>query len=96
MIHRAVNVPLSKYNFDKEINTIKYIAQRNNIHIDVDKIAKKKIQAIFRNSISNLSPSHIENRNKWIKIPFMGNISYKISKVIRRIGYKPAYYTLYN
>ena len=97
MIHRALTVPLSEYNLNKEINTIKHIAKINNIRIDVDKVIKKKLHTdSLKRTSSLLAINPIQDNTRWLKVPFIGNSSYKISRVLRHIGYRPAFYTLYS
>lgn len=97
MIHRVLSVPLSASNFQKEVNLIKSLAHRNSIHIDVDLIIKRKIQARSRNDTSTLfTTSALEDKKKtkWIRQPFLGNILYKISRILSKIGYRTVFYSL--
>jgi hypothetical protein len=51
LIHRALSVPLYKENFENEINTVKLIANRNNVKIDIDKVVKKTERKNTRSQI---------------------------------------------
>ena len=44
LIHRLINIPLSKDNFNREVSNIKHIANLNNIRINIDKIISKKLK----------------------------------------------------
>ena len=33
---------------------------------------------------------------KWIRLPFLGNVSYKLSHILRNVGFRVAFYTLSN
>ncbi|KAI5642939.1 reverse transcriptase (RNA-dependent DNA polymerase) domain-containing protein [Phthorimaea operculella] len=91
MIHRLVSVPMTKPNFDKELNTIKHIANNNGYETHViNKILKKKEKSIvskllYKNEINTAKD------NKWARIPFLGNISYKCGRLIQ--CKTPAFYT---
>ena len=43
IIHRLINTPISRENFNKEVSNIERIAL-NNIHIDVEKIISGKLR----------------------------------------------------
>jgi hypothetical protein len=92
MIHRLLTIPLDNNNYKKEVSTIKHIAALNNVTIDVDKIISRKLKSKTTSAITNLSK--ISNRIKWVRMPFLGNISYKISRLLRNVGYRAAFYSL--
>jgi len=95
MIHRLINTPLSKKNFNHEVSNIKRIVALNNICIDVDKIISRKLKrkALDHTSTFSTAPSP---RMKWIRLPFFGNVSYKLSHILRNVGFRTAFYILSN
>ena len=88
MIHRLVSVPLSKDKFVKEMNTIKNIARNNNININIFKIINRKINS----QVSTLTSK--KYNVKWIRQPFLGNISYKIASILNKANYRVAFYSI--
>jgi len=93
MVHRALSIPLDAQDFHNEIQLIKQIAQKNHIQFDVDKSIKRKKYSLFKNNTSHLSEFRPPDR-KWIRLPFAGNVSYKLERIIQKSGYEAAFYTL--
>jgi len=97
MVHRLVSLPFSKVNFEKEVRTIKYIARCNNISVSlIEKMIKQKI---YRKAISGTSTlndaNDVCNHKKWIRQPFIGKSSYKIPRILQKIGYNVAFYSMF-
>ena len=76
-------ISLNKLDVHKEIDLIKSIVLQNHVHIDVSK------------SCSQLSAIAPPSNKKWIRLPFVGNMSYKIARNLRKNRYEGAFYTLH-
>lgn len=80
LLNRLLNIPMTADGILKELNTIKYLAMKNDYHPDlVDKMLCKK-QSILRR---NFAYSGLVNEpsKKFFSIPYIGDISQKISKI---------------
>jgi hypothetical protein len=85
-------ISLSPEAIAKETDTIKYIVEVNNVDINVDKaIRRKRIASVLdqTTSLKRDAPKH-----KWIRIPFLGRLSGKISRVLRKFDLRPAFYSV--
>jgi len=81
MVHRLVNIPMNKKDFEIEQNTIINIAKFNG-HVNniiVKLIKKHKWSRNIRN-ISTVEPQNLTNRNR-ADVIFYPQISHKISKI---------------
>ena len=96
MIHRIVSIPLEKNAFRQEVNMIKWMAKRNSVVIDIDKIVRQKLLHNSFLQISTLQPptSVLPKRSQWNRLPFLGPLSYKLYHALTRPGYRIAFYTL--
>ena len=96
MIHRLVSIPLEKKAFCQEVNMIKEIAKRNSVVIDIGKIVQRKLLHNSFLQISTLQPptSALLKRSQWIRLLFLGPLSYKLSHALTRLGYRTAFYIL--
>ena len=60
MIHRLVSVPLSSSNFREEVSVIKYLAEINDLNLDIDSLIRRKRTAFVLDSATtherNLPP----------------------------------------
>lgn len=99
-IHRLLSLPLKKDAFDKEVQTIKAIADLNGFNtLKIDRLIKrKKFKLLLREPFSH-SPiasndSGSGKKERFVRIPFIGNPSYKIAREIRKANYTPVFYTL--
>ena len=93
MIHRMVSVPLSPTAFQKEKDTIKLIAKNNSIRVDIDSIVRKKIITQALDKTTLLPRNHDKKDEKFIRLPFLGAISFKLSRSLRTFGFRPAFYS---
>ena len=94
MIHRAVSTPLAPEAFKKEVDTIKLIAENNHVKLDVDKIIHKKL--ISRALDATTFHPRDMNREKetYIRLPYLGKLSSNISRLLRSLHLKSAFYNL--
>ena len=92
MIHRLVTVPLLPPAFQKELDTIQYIADSNNIKIDIPKLVRKKLVTRALDSTTTLPRQ--EEKKRWVRIPYLGaSLSHRLSRTLRHSGLSPAFYT---
>lgn len=94
MIHRLLSIPLSPSAFQSECDIISELAIRNNIQLDIQKIIRRKL---LRQSIRSTSPlfsSLRTERKKWVRLPFLGPSSYRISSHLKHLGYSPSFYSI--
>lgn len=92
MVHRLLSLPLNPENYNKELATIKLIARRNHVKLNIDNLVKKKRYASALSQISTFSSS--PGKLIYIRQPFLGNISYEIASILKKIGYRAAFYTV--
>lgn len=84
MFHRLFTIPLSHYHFELEIRTILQVAHSNNFPISsIKKVYSRKLDKIFL-SFCYSAPVSCENR--FFSIPFVGNLSYRISNLLGKLG----------
>ena len=43
MIHRITRIPLNQQSFQKEVQIIKHLVKKNQLHVDVENMIKKKV-----------------------------------------------------
>lgn len=96
LIHRLLSIPLSSHNFKTEADFISELARRNSIHLNVNKVIARKSLKRAMQSIPTLqkreSPPTI--RPKWVRMPFLGTLSYRVARLLKTRGYKTAFYSL--
>ncbi|KAG8237121.1 hypothetical protein J437_LFUL008173 [Ladona fulva] len=82
LIHRLLHNPFSTQNFQKELNTIKYIAQINNYNPNlIHNLLNKKLKKLTSQNITpSLTPLKKEPTS-WRTIPFHGPISNAITNL---------------
>ena len=69
VIHRLVSLPCTPSAFDHELAVIEYIAGRNELHININNIVRKKI---VRNSLERASsPIFSFERKKFLPLPYL-------------------------
>ena len=92
MIHRMISLPLLPDAIAKETNLIKYIADVNNVDIDVDNTIRKKRIALSLDHTT--THKRDAPKQKWIRIPFLGRLSGKVSRILKKFDLRPAYYSI--
>jgi hypothetical protein len=93
LVHRLTNIPLSRNAFQKELSIIKHLALVNEVNIDVGRMVSRKLIKKCLDSTTSL-PREVKqkSRERWIRLPFLGNFSFKLGNVLRSYGFRPAYY----
>ncbi|KAI5632973.1 GIY-YIG catalytic domain-containing protein [Phthorimaea operculella] len=96
-IHRLVKVPMSKDDFQEELNTIKQIA-RNNGYTNtlINNILKRKQKRETEKLLFSTTPSETADSKRWVKIPFLGHISQKFKRLLDNDVRKTAFYNTKN
>lgn len=96
MIHRLVSIPLSPSNFKKELDTIVHIAKTNDIKIDVQKLVRKKLISRALDTTTSLPRDKKKKKKneKWIRLPHLGSLTFKITRLLRTFNFRPAFYSV--
>ena len=79
--------------FKKEVDTIKLIAKTNNVKLNIDRIVLKKLVSHILDSTTAL-PRDKKKKAKWIRIPYLGSVSHKISRLLKPFKINSAFYPL--
>ncbi|XP_049945748.1 uncharacterized protein LOC126427904 isoform X2 [Schistocerca serialis cubense] len=83
-IHRMVTTPLSPADQKKELNVIKAIAVNNGYNQNmIDHLLNKKISQKC-STLRNILPTDTTETKKFISIPFLGNLSYRIKRLLNK------------
>ncbi|XP_044748720.1 uncharacterized protein LOC123309597 [Coccinella septempunctata] len=79
-LHRLLSLPLSRRNFDKELEIIEHIAYKNGYRSNVvDRLLMRKFIILHKDdSRDNKQPA------KRLSLPFYGKMCYPIAKIFRR------------
>lgn len=91
MIYRALTVPMSHHNFDKEIRTIKQIAVTNGYEeIMVDRILNRISRRL---AIDSSTAKIMSEERSWITVPYLGLVSDKLGQELKKNGFDVAFRT---
>ena len=91
MVYRALTIPMSHQDFNKEIGIIKQIAVTNGYEgVMVDRLFNKISRQLAVRS--NLGEKTVEERS-WITVPYLGLVSDKICRELRKNGFHVAFKT---
>jgi hypothetical protein len=86
-IHRLNTVPMNNDDYNKELNTIKFMAQDNGYDSRIiDKLIRKK-----SNKTNN--PTNKSRNNKYITLKYGNTLNYKVSNILKNHGYTVSYKT---
>ena len=89
-IHRLLNLPLHPAAEEEEIKMIERIASINGLQVNVRRlIRRKRLRMLLSPPSGSCSTSQ---RRKWVRLPFLGRFSYKLSSELRRLGYRTGFY----
>jgi hypothetical protein len=91
MLNRLLNIPLSQYNFDKELNTVKTIAVNNGYNKSViqkmlDKKRSIRAQKLLYGSFSK------EEKKRWCKLLYHGVLTQSVANLFPKDKFNIAYY----
>jgi hypothetical protein len=92
MVHRLLNIPLSKIAYEKELSIIKQLAVANGYNVNmIDQILHKKQTRIMIQKY--LYPVFTHNTNKpWRKVLYVNKLSHKATQFVKN-KFKCAFYT---
>lgn len=92
-IHRLLSLPLSKTAIETETAQIEKIVFLNGLKIDVRRtIRKKRLQKLLNYSRQPTQTS--SRRQKWIRLPYVGQTSNQLARELKRLDYKVGFYPL--
>lgn len=93
MVDRLMNVPSTEEDFNREKDIIKQIATNNGYNASiVEKIINKRLRSRLIKSIFPICSN--ENLDKsWITLPYVGIVSEKIGRALKKEGFKVSFST---
>ena len=92
LIHRVCHIPMSESSMANELRTIKDIAVNNGYKEKlVDTIFRRKRTQMARRLIYKTQSSP-GGSPKWCRIPFLGNLSLKVQRLLPKEKIRPAFY----
>lgn len=92
MVHRLLTVPLSKRNYLEELENIKIIAINNGYSAQlINTMVKNKLKKRVGSLLYSINGQGDINRQTFARLPFLGNISYKCSRLLKER--KAVYYS---
>ena len=93
-IHRMINLPLTTQAVDAETKNISAIAALNGLKINTDLLIKctrlRKILAETR----DMGDFSKKEKFKWMRLPYLGGLTEKLSSELRKYGYHVGFYPL--
>jgi len=92
MVHRQISIPLHHTDFRNEMLAIERIAKANGISIDVQKLIHKKLVTKALNETT--THPRTSPPKKWVRVPFLRNISSKLARVLKLHTLTPTFYAL--
>ena len=97
MIHRFISLPLSTNAFNKEKYVICSLARNNHIDLDIDDIIRKKmiLKALDQTTLHKCGIGG-KKKKQYIRLPFLGEFSFKLARLLKPFNLTPAFYTLNN
>lgn len=91
-VHRLITTPMSKSEYNNEINILKSIALENGYAPQIiNNIIKRKRKN--KNKIKQSTSNEAEEHKKWITFTYTGNEIYNITKLFKPYNLKIAYKT---
>ena len=97
-IHRLLHIPLTAEAIQAEIQIIQQIAVRNGLNVNIPTMVRRRRLRQLLSQTANLhintNPQAHNHQDRWIRLPFLGNHSYKISRELRRFNYRAGFYPL--
>lgn len=96
LIHRLTSIPLTPEEFNKELDTIRYLTHANGRHkLDVMKLVKKKLIKKALDASTTLPRCEPDKKKtKWISLPYLGEFSSQIKKLLKPHHRRPAFYSI--
>lgn len=94
MIHRVVSIPLTPKAFKNEVDTIKTIAETNHVKLNIDKIIHDKLVSRALDATTSHPRDTNRKKVKWIRLPYLGNLSTQLSRLLKPLHLRPAFYNV--
>jgi len=95
MTNRLLSVPLSPVALNTEVNTIKCIANNNNIRLNIDNIIRKKLTTRSLDAATSLPRDRkVLKKEKLMRLPYLGTFSSTLRGVLKTANRRPDYYSL--
>lgn len=89
LVNRLLNIPLSKKEYRKELDTILQIANNNGYKTrDILSIVRKKKSRIENRLLFNAKTAPQTEPTKWISLPYTGEISEDVRKMVSKKDYR--------
>lgn len=94
-VHRLVTLPLSQEAYKEEASTLRHLASVNSINIDIDALIRKKETKVALQSTTTLTKTpRTPRRKKNVPLPYLPQLTSKLSEVLKTINRPPAFYPL--
>lgn len=95
MINRALSVPMDHVALQKEREVIYTIAESNGYpRVTIDRIWGRVSRKKFQLAVTNLEREGRDPDNrKWVSLPFYGNISQKVGRILENRGFRVGFYS---
>jgi hypothetical protein len=94
LLHRLLEIPLSKENYNKEIKTIEVLAKNNGYPVNgIMKLLERKIKKRSAKLIApGLTRIQTSDSEKWAKLHYIPRMSQKVSKIVKGNKNRIAFY----
>ena len=92
-IHRLLHLPLSAEDVQTESRIIQHIADRNGLRADVPLMIRRKRLCILLSEPGG-PDTHLSSRSRWIRLPYLGNLSGSLACELQKLNYRVGFYPL--
>jgi len=76
----------------REAHTLKHLANINNIEIDINRMIRRKIiKKDLDLTTSLLRCKNNKNKEKWIRIPYLGRLSFELGWTLHPFHFRATY-----
>lgn len=96
MVHRVTSIPLTPTSFKEEVQTIKDLARRNKINVNIEGMVRRKMIRKVLDSTTTIPRNKRAKKEKWVRVPYLGKFSNDLGKILKSFHIRPAYYTITN
>ena len=96
LIHRLVTIPLTDEELQKQVSIIHHLASVNGFtNMDIDRMVRKKFLKKSLDTTTALSRTRQQReKTKWMRMPFLGEISNQREKLLKPYNLRPAFYPI--
>ena len=93
MIYRLTPLLIKGAAFNREEPTIKNLAERNGINLDIEKMVKRRLVFKELDQLTSLPRQTTErDTHKRIRLPYLRGFTTGLSKILKTANLTPAYY----